>query len=79
MEDVCLITDQYHGQQIGHSAVARRHSEIEGQEQFDAWMKKFELDDPQRFLVRLRNVIDVLVQDDWWFDAEQLRAKLPIH
>ena len=33
-----------------------------------------ELDDPARFLPRLRNVVDVLVQDDWRFDREALRA-----
>ena len=65
------------GQMLG--AVARRHSEIQEQDQFDAWMDKLELYDPERFLVRLRNIVDVLVQDDWWFDADQIRAKLPIH
>ena len=59
-------------------AVARRHSGIEEQHEFDAWMNKFELYDPQRFLVRLRNIVDVLVQDNWWFDADKVRAKLPI-
>ena len=24
-------------------------------------------------------VVDVLVQDDWWFDREALQAKLPIN
>jgi hypothetical protein len=59
--------------------VARRHSNVEGQEQFDYWFKKLELDDPSRFLVRLRNVVDVLVQEDWWFDREALQAKLPVN
>ena len=57
--------------------VARRHSEIESQEQFDFWIGKMELDDPAKFLVRLRNVVDVLVQEDWWFDREQLQALIP--
>ena len=29
-----------------------------------------ELNDPARFLPRLRNVVDVLAQDDWWFDRD---------
>ena len=57
--------------------VARRHSEIESQEQFDFWINKMELHDPAKFLVRLRNVVDVLVQEDWWFDREQLQAEIP--
>lgn len=60
-------------------AVARRHSDVEGQEAFDLWMERLELREPEKFLVRLRNVVDVLVQDDWWFDREALQAKLPIN
>ncbi len=60
-------------------SVARRHSGIEEQSEFDAWMKRLELYQPERFLVRLRNVIDVLVQDNWWFDVAQIHAKLPVN
>ena len=59
--------------------VARRHSGVETQEQFDLWMDRLELREPEKFLIRLRNVIDVLVQDDWWFDRDALRARLPIN
>jgi hypothetical protein len=55
--------------------VARRHSEVESQEAFDLWMERLELKEPDKFLVRLRNVVDVLVQDDWWFDREALQAR----
>lgn len=57
--------------------VARRHSEIESQKQFEFWTGKLELDDPAKFLIRLRNVVDVLVQEDWWFDRETLQAEIP--
>jgi hypothetical protein len=59
--------------------VARRHSGAESQAAFDLWMQKLELREPEKFLVRLRNVVDVLVQDDWWFDRDALQAKLPIN
>ena len=59
--------------------VARRHSSVESQEAFDLWMERLELREPEKFLVRLRNVVDVLVQDDWWFDRETLQAKLPVN
>ncbi len=59
--------------------VARRHSQVETREQFDFWLSKLELDDPDKFLPRLRNVVDVLVQDDWWFDREALQADLPVN
>ena len=57
--------------------VARRHSQIGSQEQFDLWKKRLELDDPSKFLVRLRNVLDVMAQDDWWVDRDALRETLP--
>jgi hypothetical protein len=57
--------------------VARRHSEVEKQEQFDYWLEKLELTEPEKFLPRLRNVVDVLVQDDWWVDRDAIWASLP--
>jgi len=60
-------------------AVARRHSGMDSQEALDLWMDRLELRDPNKFLVRLRNVVDVLVQDNWWFDREALQAKLPVN
>jgi hypothetical protein len=61
------------------ATVARRHSKVESQEAFNYWVEKLELTDPGKFLVRLRNVLDVLVQDNWWFDREALRARLPVN
>jgi hypothetical protein len=59
------------------ATVARRHSKVESQEQFDYWFDKLELNDPAKFLPRLRNVVDVLVQEDWWLDRDAIWAKLP--
>ncbi len=57
--------------------VARRHSNVEKQADFEAWMKKMELDSPADFLGRLSQVLNVMVQDDWWVDRDALRKKLP--
>ena len=57
--------------------VARRHSNVENQQDFDRWTKKLELDDPEKFLVRMRNVLDVMAQDNWWVDRAALRDALP--
>ena len=59
------------------AAVARRHSGVDGQAAFNRWIQEMELNDPAAFLPRLRNVVDVLVQDDWWFDRDALQAALP--
>ena len=61
------------------ATVARRHSQVLGQQDFDRWFRKLELHDPALFLARLRNVVDVLVQDEWWIDRDALREKLPIN
>jgi len=60
------------------ATVARRHSGVDGQQVFNKWIQDMELNDPALFLPRLRNVVDVLVQDDWWFDREALQAALPV-
>lgn len=57
--------------------VARRHSDVVSQEQFEYWVEKLELHDPALFLPRLRNVVDVLVQEDWWVDRDAIWASLP--
>jgi hypothetical protein len=60
------------------ATVARRHSSVDGQQNFNKWIEDMELGDPALFLPRLRNVVDVLVQDDWWFDRDALQAALPV-
>lgn len=59
--------------------VAKRHSNVETQDQMDFWRERLELNDPQLFLPRLSQVVNVMVGDKWWFDREELRARLPIH
>ena len=58
--------------------VARRHSDVGTQEKFDAWFTRMELDDPDKFLIRLRNIVDVMVQEEWWFDRGSLQEALPV-
>ena len=70
-EDLMFFATQLLG------TVARRHSDVATAEQLDAWMDRLELKEPEKFLVRLRNVVDVLVQDDWWFDRDALQDRLP--
>ena len=57
--------------------VARRHGDVESQEQFEYWVNKLELNALDKFLVRLRNVVDVLGQDQWWFDRDALQDQIP--
>lgn len=59
--------------------VAKRHSNIETQEQMDMWMQKLELNDPQIFLPRLSLVVNSIVGENWWFDRDDLRSRLPVN
>lgn len=70
-EDLQFFTMQLIGD------VARRHSQVEEQEIFDFWVERLQLDDPAKFLPRLAQVLDVLVDSNWWFDRDALRAKIP--
>lgn len=58
--------------------VAQRHSDVKSQEAMDFWMNKLELKDPQIFLPRMGMVLNAIVaENEWWFDRDALRAKLP--
>jgi hypothetical protein len=59
------------------SQVAREHGNVHEQAHFDTWFESLELDQPEKILPRLRNIIDVLAQDDWWIDRDALKARLP--
>lgn len=59
--------------------VAKRHSNVQTQKEMDAWLFKLELNDPQVFLPRLSLVVNSIVGETWWFDRDELRAKLPIN
>ena len=59
--------------------VAERHSDVTDQQQLNDWMDRLELREPQDFLPRLATVVDILVDDQWWFDREELRSRLPVH
>ena len=58
--------------------VAKEHSGVEDQEGLSNWMERLELLDPDVFLPRLALVLGAIVPaDDWWFDRDALREKIP--
>lgn len=57
--------------------VAKRHRGIEGQEMLNTWMEILQLNDPAELLPRLGKMLEVMVDGDWWYDRDALRAKLP--
>ena len=58
--------------------VAKGHSDVDDQEGLSAWMERLELLDPDVFLPRLSLVLGAIVPaDQWWFDRDALREKIP--
>jgi len=81
--DIRAVEDKHHSltflTQNIIGQVAKRHSNVSTQAELGAWMDKLHLKEPGEFLPRMATVIDVLVQDEWWFDRDELRNKLPVH
>ena len=59
--------------------VAKRHSNVQTQKEMDAWLFKLELNDPEIFLPRLSLVVNSIVGENWWFDRDELRSRLPVN
>jgi hypothetical protein len=59
--------------------VAERHSNVNSQEAMNLWLNRLDLLNPKVFLPRLGQVIDAIVENQWWYDREVLRASLPVH
>ena len=59
--------------------VARRHRNITDEESINIWMEILKLKDPKDFLPTMAKVIDIITDDKWWFERDQLRARLPVN
>jgi len=53
--------------------VAELHSGIKSQKELDIWRLKLELNEPEKFLPRMALVIGAIVEENWWFDRDELR------
>ncbi len=59
--------------------VARRHRGIEDQETLETWIEMYDLNNTDILLQRLARMLDAIVGDHWWFDRDELRARLPVN
>jgi hypothetical protein len=57
--------------------VAERHSQVQSQAQMNLWMNRLQLLEPAVFLPRLGQVLEAIVEGQWWYDREWLRSQLP--
>ena len=70
-ESQCFLVDNL------IAMVAKRHGQVQNQEELDRWLDKLELRDPQVFLPRLSQVVDAIVGGKWWFNRDELRSRMP--
>ncbi len=61
------------------AVVAKRHRGIEDEESIEIWIEMLELNNLDELFSRLGKVIDAIVDNNWWFDRDELRAKLPVN
>ena len=59
------------------SSVAERHSQVGNQQELDSWMERLQLKEPASFLPKLALVLNAMVGEEWWFDRDELRKKIP--
>jgi len=70
-ESLLFLTGHVLGQ------VAQRHSHITDQEGFDLWIERLQLNEPAILLPKLAQILEVMVDNRWWFDKERLRQEIP--
>src|SRR5512143_3029772 len=70
-ESQCFLVDNL------IAMVAKRHSNVQDQDAMNSWLDRLELRDPAVFLPRMAMVVNAIVGGKWWFDRDELRAKLP--
>ena len=59
--------------------VAKRHRNIEDEESIEIWIEMLELNNLDELFTRLGKVIDAIAGNNWWFDRDNLRSKLPVN
>ncbi len=58
------------------ASVADSHSHVTDQSTFDVWFKTLGLDNPDNFLPKLSGALNLLVEENWWFDRDEIRSHM---
>lgn len=59
--------------------VAKRHRDIDDANTIQTWIKMYELDDIEKLLPKMAMILDTIVDDNWWYDRDDIRSKLPVN
>lgn len=72
-ENLTFITNQIIAQ------VAKRHRGIDDEKTIQTWIKMYELDDIKSLLSKMALILDTIVADQWWYDRDDIRSRLPVN
>jgi len=72
-ENLTFLTNQIISQ------VAKRHRNIEDEATLQTWIKMYELDEIEKLLPKMALILDTIVGDNWWYDRDEIRSRLPVH
>jgi len=62
------------------AGVAKRHRGIEDDpDMIKMWIEILGLNDVNELLPRLAEILDAIVGDNWWYDRDALRERLPVN
>lgn len=59
--------------------VAKRHRGIADAKTIQTWIKMYELDELEKLLPRMALILDTIVGDNWWYDRDAIRSRLPVN
>ncbi|MEE9491806.1 MAG: hypothetical protein V3W04_00290 [Gammaproteobacteria bacterium] len=59
--------------------VAKRHRNIEDQETLNVWIEMLELNNIPELLKKMGLIVNTMVDNQWWFDRDEMRARLPVN
>ena len=59
--------------------VAKRHRGIEDEQTLQTWIQMYQLDDIKQLLPRMAVILETIVEDNWWYDRDDIRSRLPVN
>lgn len=59
--------------------VAKRHRNIEDEKTLQTWIKMYQLDEIDQLLPKMAIILDTIVDNQWWYDRDDIRSRLPLN
>ena len=59
--------------------VAKRHRNIEDEKTMQTWIKMYQLDEIDQLLSKMALILETIVDNQWWYDRDDIRSRLPVN